>query len=66
LTSNAAISTPDAITGISLLLLFSATIVPLGIDMGLFTVILAHISFCVPYAILAIYPKMSKLNVNLI
>jgi spermidine/putrescine transport system permease protein len=27
-------------------------------------VVLAHISFCTPYAILAIYPRMAKMNRN--
>jgi spermidine/putrescine transport system permease protein len=58
--------TPDAITGISLLVLFSVTIIPMGINLGFFTVVLAHISFGIPYAIIAIYPRMSKMNTNLI
>ncbi|MDR2847213.1 MAG: ABC transporter permease [Mycoplasmataceae bacterium] len=64
LSSNLTIASPDAITGISLMLLFTSTIVPLGVDLGFFTVILAHISFGVPYAIIAIYPRMTKLNPN--
>jgi spermidine/putrescine transport system permease protein len=64
LSSNLTVASPDAITGISLMLLFTSTIVPMGIDLGFFTVILAHISFGVPYAIIAIYPRMTKLNPN--
>jgi spermidine/putrescine transport system permease protein len=36
----------------------------MGFNLGMFTVILAHISFCVPYAIVAIYPRMNKMNMN--
>ncbi len=57
---------PEVITGISLSLLFSSTIIPLGFDFGFFTVLLAHISFCTPYAIITIYPRMAKMNSNLI
>lgn len=57
---------PDIITGISLALLFSITIIPLGVNLGFATVILAHISFCTPYAILIIYPRMIKMKKNLI
>ncbi len=64
--SNVSLATPDAITAISLSLLFASTWTALGFDLGLFTVILAHISFCVPYAIIAIYPRMIKMNKNLI
>lgn len=63
-TTNIAI--PDIILGISLTLLFTSIWLPLGLDYGYFTVVLAHISFCVPYAILAIYPRMLKFNKNLI
>lgn len=57
---------PDIITGISLALLFSLTIIPMGVNLGFATVILAHISFCTPYAILIIYPRMMKMKKNLI
>jgi spermidine/putrescine transport system permease protein len=46
--------------------MFSITLIPLGVDLGFFTVVLAHISFGIPYAIIAIYPRMSKMNVNII
>jgi spermidine/putrescine transport system permease protein len=38
----------------------------MGVNLGFFTVVLAHISFGVPYAIIAIYPRMQKMNMNLI
>lgn len=58
---------PDIITGISLALLFSVTwIAWFKANLGFATIILAHISFCVPYAILIIYPRMQKMNKNLI
>lgn len=57
---------PDVITGIGLALLFSITIIPLSINLGFATIILAHISFCTPYAIVIIYPRMQKMNKNLI
>lgn len=60
------IAIPDIILGISLTLLFTSIWLPLGLDYGYFTIVLAHISFCVPYAILAIYPRMLKFNKNLI
>jgi spermidine/putrescine transport system permease protein len=66
LASNLTIVSPDAITGISLLVMFSITLIPLGVDLGFFTVILAHISFGIPYAIVVIYPRMSKMNINII
>lgn len=64
--SRLSIINPEAITGISLLLLFSSTIIPLGVNLGFFTVVLAHISFCTPYAIITIYPRILKMNPNLV
>lgn len=63
---NTNIAIPDIITGISLSLLFTIVWLPLGLEFGYATVVISHISFCVPYAIVAIYPKMISMNVNLI
>ncbi|MEG1543671.1 MAG: ABC transporter permease [Tannerellaceae bacterium] len=52
---------PDIITGISLFLLF----VSLGISQGLTTVILAHITFCTPYVVLSVLPRLKQMNPNL-
>lgn len=54
------------ITGISLVILFVITFLPLKISLGWVTIILAQISFTTPYVIVAIYPKMMKMNYNLI
>ena len=51
---------PDIITGISLFVLFVA----LGISQGYVTVVLAHVSFCTPYVILSIMPKLRQLPAN--
>lgn len=60
------IALPDIITGIMLAILFTSTWVAIGLDLGYATVLMAHISFCTPYAIVTIYPKISKMNVNLV
>nr|WP_318023400.1 ABC transporter permease [Ureaplasma urealyticum] len=57
---------PDVISGISLALLFAATFIPIGFSFGFSTIILAHISYCTPYAIMIIYPRMLKMKKNLI
>lgn len=58
---------PDIITGITLALLFSVTWISwFKADLGFITIILAHISFCTPYAIMIIFPRMQKMNRNLI
>lgn len=64
--SKVSVAIPEPITAISLALLFTTTVLPMGFDFGIVTVCLAHICFCTPYAILSIFPKMQKMNKNLI
>ena len=51
---------PDIITGVSLFLLF----VFLHFSQGYLTVILAHITFCTPYVVLSVMPKLQQMNPN--
>lgn len=48
----------DIVTGISLMLLFISA----GLKFGIGTILLSHITFCIPYVILNILPKMKQLN----
>lgn len=50
----------EIVTGISLMLLF----ISMGLKFGLGTILLAHITFCIPYVILSIMPRMKQLNPN--
>lgn len=59
--NNIPILNPDIITGIALFLLYVA----IGVTQGYVTVILAHVSFCTPYVILSIMPKLKQMNPNL-
>jgi len=52
---------PDVITGVSLFLLF----VFLHFSQGYLTVILAHISFCTPYVVLNVMPRLGQMNPNI-
>jgi len=52
---------PELVLGIAFMLLFSF----LGVAKGEITLILSHIAFCVPFAILSISPKMKQLDKNL-
>ena len=49
---------PDIITGVSLMLFFSL----LGISLGYGTVLLAHITFNIPYVILSVMPKLRQMD----
>lgn len=49
---------PDIVTGISLLILF----VFIRLNLGFTTLLLAHITFNIPYVILSVLPKLKQLN----
>ena len=49
---------PDIVTGISLMLLYIFA----KVDRGYFTMLLAHISFDIPYVILSVLPKLKQMN----
>lgn len=48
----------DIVTGISLMLLFLS----FGLKFGMGTILLAHITFNIPYVILSVLPRMKQLN----
>ncbi|HHT08606.1 MAG: ABC transporter permease [Christensenellales bacterium] len=56
--TNIPMTMPDIVTGISLMLLFIFTQVP----RGYFTMLLAHVTFNIPYVILSVMPKLKQMN----
>ena len=48
----------EIVTGISLMLLF----ISLNVKFGFMTILLAHITFNIPYVILSVMPRMKQLN----
>lgn len=59
--NNIPVLVPDIVMGITLMSLFIFT----GMKMGLTTVIIAHITFCIPYVILSVMPRFSRLPENI-
>ena len=60
--NNIPVTNPDIITGVSLMLLFVSISNITGIKMGFGTLLLAHITFNIPYVILSVMPKLRQLN----
>lgn len=56
--TNIPMTMPDIVTGVSLLLLF----IFLNIKPGYITMLLAHITFDVPYVIVSVLPKLKQMN----
>ncbi|NLX62791.1 MAG: ABC transporter permease [Tissierellia bacterium] len=52
---------PDIVTAVSLMALFKF----IGIEFGFLTMLLSHITFCIPYVILSILPKLKQMNKHL-
>ena len=53
---------PDIVTGLSLMLVFVA----LSIRAGFMSLLIAHITFCTPYVVLSVLPKLKQMDRHLI
>ena len=58
--NNLPVMNPDIVTAIGLMLLF----ISIKIQPSLVTLVLSHISFCIPYVILTVMPKLRQLDDN--
>ena len=63
--NNIPVINADIITGVSLALLFISAGAMLGFQLGFTTLLIAHISFDIPYIILSVMPKLYQLDRNL-
>lgn len=65
--TNVPMMNPDIVTGVSMLLLFVFAGAVLNIEsvLGFWTLLLAHITFNLPYVILSVQPVLSKVDVHL-
>lgn len=52
---------PDVVIAVSLIALYRF----MGLDFGLATILLSHITFCTPYVVLAVLPKLKQMNIHL-
>lgn len=65
--TNIPMTNPDIVTGVSLALLFAFVGVILRINavLGFWTLLIAHITFSLPYVILNVMPKLSQMDPDL-
>ena len=54
-------TTPDIVTGVSLMLMYLFC----NIQLGKWTMIMAHIAFDIPYVLFSVMPKLRQMNPNL-
>ncbi|MBI9012681.1 MAG: ABC transporter permease [Clostridiales bacterium] len=60
--NNIPLLNPDIVTGVSLMALF----VFLQFKLGYLTMLMAHITFCIPYVILSILPKLKQMPKDIV
>ncbi len=65
LVNNIPVVNADIITGVSLSLLFVSAGALMNFELGFGTLLIAHISFDIPYVILSVMPKLYQLDRNL-
>lgn len=65
--TNVPMMNPDIVTGISMMLLFVAigTVFGLADKLSFFTLLIAHITFSLPYVILSVLPRIEALDKSL-
>ncbi|MEG1577660.1 MAG: ABC transporter permease [Oscillospiraceae bacterium] len=63
--NNIPMTNADIITGVSLMLLFVFLGKLLGFNQGFGTLLMAHITFDIPYVILSVLPKLRQLDPNI-
>ena len=63
--TNMPIVNPEIVTGVSLMLLFVFFAARMNLEFGFVTLVIAHITFDVPYVILNVMPKFRQMDPNL-
>lgn len=63
--TNIPISNPEIVTGVSLMLLFVFFAARMNLEFGFITLIIAHITFDVPYVVMNVMPKLRQMDENL-
>ena len=65
--TNIPMMNPDIVTGVSMMLLFAAVFTMIGVTdaMGFPTMLIAHVTFNLPYVILSVLPRFKQMNKSL-
>ncbi|MCR5207835.1 MAG: ABC transporter permease [Eubacterium sp.] len=65
--TNIPLMNPEIVTGISMMLLFvfAGTLIHKSEVLGFGTLLIAHVTFCLPYVILNVIPKLRQFNMNI-
>ena len=65
--NNIPLVNPEIVTGISMMLLFVVVFRATGLlQPGYTTLLIAHITFCIPYVVLSVLPKLRQMNPHIL
>lgn len=62
---NIPVINPEIVTGVSMMVLFVFIANFFGIELGFWSVCCAHITFCVPYVIMNVMPKLRQMDISM-
>lgn len=67
LLTNIPMMNPDIVTGVSMMLMFAfvGTLVGAANSLNFWTLLIAHVTFCIPYVILSVQPKINQMDKHL-
>ncbi len=63
--TNIPITNPEIVMGVSLMLLFVFFAARMNLEFGFITLVIAHITFDVPYVVMNVMPKLRQMDANL-
>lgn len=64
--NNIPVVNPEIVTAVSMMILFVFLFSKIpGLSMGFGTLLIAHVTFCIPYVVLSVLPKLRGMNSNL-
>ena len=64
--TNIPMMNPEIVTGISMMLLFVFVYNLCGVfKLGFTTLLISHITFCIPYVLLSVLPKLRQMNISM-
>ena len=64
--TNIPMTNPDIVTGVALLFAFAGTMLKTNSVLGFWTLLIAHITFNLPYVILNVMPKLQQMDKDLV
>jgi spermidine/putrescine transport system permease protein len=56
---------PEIVVGVSLLVFFVATLIPLGIELGIVTIIIAHVAFTISFVTIVVRARLAGMDESL-